>query len=284
MKIDNEALFRQTLETGVNLFLGAGFSTLECKGIQNLPVAKDLCKEIDKGFELNGKFGNDLETISTYVSTIGRQRYEDFLRKKYKVTDYNKKYNLLNRINIKSIITTNIDNIVYMVMDNSNRYYLRNIMLYGIGKNQGAEIPYVPLHGDVLNNESHLYFGKFDLATVAVDNKDLFSQLNTYIFSSPTLFWGYNFRDTGVLGILRKVLPNKKHNIWIQCMPGDPNIDLYQSLNCDVIIGDTEKLFHWIDNNLIYDKKDDNENRDYSGLEKDKLPTMSTIESVPIEW
>ena len=43
--IDNRALFFEKLETGINLFLGAGFSVLDSPQGYKLPVASELCEE-----------------------------------------------------------------------------------------------------------------------------------------------------------------------------------------------------------------------------------------------
>lgn len=44
--IDNRNIFFEKLKTGVNLFIGAGFSVLESPTGSRLPVANELCKEI----------------------------------------------------------------------------------------------------------------------------------------------------------------------------------------------------------------------------------------------
>ena len=91
-------------------------------------------------------------------------QFQKYLREKYKVNTYNTLYNSLNLINIHSYITTNIDNIIQCVMDNSSRFHLHDGALYGAIKKDSTAIPYIALHGEVSNLNANLYFGKNELA------------------------------------------------------------------------------------------------------------------------
>ena len=60
--VDNENLFKEILEKGINLFLGEGFSLLPYKG-ESLPTSDELCEEVRKKFNIPDDLGNDLSLI-----------------------------------------------------------------------------------------------------------------------------------------------------------------------------------------------------------------------------
>lgn len=281
LKIEYEELFKQKLTNGINLFTGAGFSVLPDTENVKLPDSQQLCEEIYKSFKIDFSYGNDLESLSTIVEATASQRYQAFLRKRFTVKKYNDLYNSINKINIKSYITTNIDNIIESAIDNSKKYYLRSITQYGSTMTAPNEIEYLPLHGNVTDLESHLYFGKFDLALVDEYNKDLFDLGFTYLEKYPTLFCGYGFHDSGVTKIVSRILKKHKKDIWIQCRTEGSMSELYKALGCHIIVGDTEDLLKWIDSNIITSYNDETINN--TALEKFKLPTLNKVTSIPRE-
>lgn len=261
--IDNEALFRERLMKGINLFTGAGFSTLPYNG-KSLPTAKELCKEIYKSFQISSIFDDNLELISTIVP---QQRYQDFLRKTFTVDGYNELYNYINNINLKSFITTNIDNIPHLLISSCNKYFLKSITYYGASKKSSAELDFLPLHGDVTNINFKLYFGKFELSIVDEVNKELFSEMYLRLLKFPTLFWGYGFHDSGVSRTIAKILNEKSQDFWVQCLPENKEmIELFKHLGCNIIISDTRSLLQWIGNNIPYEN-----NINYTNVMSDEL-------------
>lgn len=277
--IDNEALFKERMSTGINLFTGSGFSTLPYDG-KALPTGKELCPKLCKIFDISTTYGNDLETISTLAP---KQAYQSYLREKFTATGCHNLYTNLNKINIHSFITTNIDNIVHHAIGSGDRYFLKSITYYGASRASKNKLEYLPLHGDVTNNNFPLYFGKFDLAVVDEVNNELFSAMHIKMLDAPTLFWGYGFHDSGVLKVVSRVLGRKAQDIWVQCMPDDENrIKLFRDVNCNVIIADTKKLLEWISVNL--DNPTDGGSNDSTlapELNKYSIPTIGSIESLP---
>ncbi|MBR2293515.1 MAG: SIR2 family protein [Clostridia bacterium] len=247
--IDYENLFIETLKNGINLFTGAGFSKLPDKDGNILPDATALSSEICKMFNISESFSCDLERVSNIASTRSKDLFQSFLREKYTVSSYNPLYDTLNKITIKSYITTNIDNTIQCVIDNSSRYFLNDITRYGASKKNKDIITYIPLHGEV-KNESNLYFGKFELANVDVDNRALFDTMHAKLLEAPTLFMGYGFHDNAVERIISKVIQEKRHNIWVQCYNNHSNANYFRELGCYVIEADTESLLTWIDEKL----------------------------------
>lgn len=281
VKIDRRNIFFEKLKTGINLFLGAGFSTLTSPDGSCLPVASQLCNDICEEFRINKSYSNKLEQLSTILKRNCKEEFQNYLRSRYKVKEYNSLYQTIDKIKISSIITTNIDNLIYLIIDKSKHYYLNNVEYYGAVKRDGKVIEYIPLHGDVLNLESELYFGKFELCNVENKNKGLFSMMESALLREPTIFWGYSFRDGSVNGVLNRVLENGTQDVWVQCMPGSEEINFLKDLGCNVIIGDTESLLKEIDKELSQKQENAKIIEQSDFWKKYEIPTISQVESLP---
>ena len=144
-----------------------------------LPDASELCGDICERFQVSTVYAKDLEMLSSILKRNCKDEFQKYLREKFTVNDYNELYDVLNQIKINSFITTNIDNIFQCVIDNSSRYYLNCVSYYGATKNDGLAIEYVPLHGDIRDPNSELYFGKFELSNVGDKNAGLFSIMHS---------------------------------------------------------------------------------------------------------
>ena len=148
IKIDREDLFAEKVLSGINLFTGAGFSCLPDDEGKFLPTADELALELCKKFNLPyDTFGNDLESLCALADG---DELQDFLRNKFKVDKINPKYLLLNKINLLSFVTTNIDNIVHLAIESGTKYYLKSLTYYGATRKDQTEICYIPLHGEVI--------------------------------------------------------------------------------------------------------------------------------------
>lgn len=281
IRIDKPNMFKEALRTGINIFAGAGFSKLPAPDGGYLPDANELSGEICKKFSIPEALSDDLEKVSNLANIRVKDQFQKYLREKYTVSTYNPLYDLLNRIAINAFITTNIDNIVQCVMDRSTRYSLHDIAVYGASKKGTSMVPFIPLHGNVKDITSHLYFGKSELANVDNDNRELFSIMHSKLLEVPTLFWGYGFHDNAIERTVAKVLDNKTQNIWIQCMPGNKNIDYFRALGCFVIEGTTEELFHWIESD--FPEEEECVANNISELKQYAIPSRNQLEVVPMQ-
>lgn len=286
LNIDKEGLFKKALEDGINLFTGAGFSSLPDKDGNYLPKADELAIEICEKFLINKVYSNDLEKVSTIAKVRAKDEFDSFLRNRFKVSTYNELYKNLNLINIESFITTNIDNIIQCVMDDSNRYFLSNMSQYGATRKSFDTISFIPLHGNVNNIDKNMYFGNFELASVSQDNSNLFQKMYSELRGKATFFWGYGFHDSSVSNIIAEVIENKKNDIWIQCMPGDNNIDFFRELGCYIVESSTEEILQWIgsefQNNVAEEKNEVNLYKN-KFLKNYMIPTINQIEVVSTE-
>lgn len=281
--IDKENLFKEKLQTGINLFTGAGFSCLPDEDGVHLPTREELCPEICEKFGVSADFGTDLESLSALAEGT---MYQRFLRERFTVTKCSSEYLLLNRIKLNSYITTNIDNIIHLITEGGNRYYLKSITYYGRTRRKESELCYIPLHGEVTNEEYPLSFGRFDLAVVDDSNRDLFEQMNVKLREAPVLFWGYGFHDSGVLKTVKKMLSNGPKDIWIQCLPTDnKQMTLFRELGCNIIQADTAELFQWIRHNLddAYPERERSGIIDDSTFEEYRIPTINQVPVVTVE-
>ena len=279
LRIDKANMFKEALINGVNIFAGAGFSKLPDPNGKSLPEASELCSDICSAFSIPSTFNSDLEKVSNLVNLKAKDQFQEYLRKKYTVTNYNPLYDTLNRINLNSFITTNIDNIIQCVMDHSKRYSLHDIALYGAHKKGTGIVTYIPLHGNVKDINSHLYFGKSELANVDNDNRALFSAMESKLYETPTLFWGYGFHDNAIERTIVKVLEDRSKDIWIQCMPGNENIDYFKMLGCYVIEGTTEELLQWIQNEVNIETENVDVH-DYSSIKQYYIPSINKLATV----
>lgn len=245
-KIDNINLFKDALKNGVNLFVGAGFSVLPTPDGDVLPDAKSLAKEICEKFDVEFDYKDDLEMLANVVDHKDKQGFQEFLREKYTVDSYDSLYDALNLINIRSYITTNIDNQIHCIMRNSKTYYLHDIKLNGATRNGLNKIPYIALHGNVTDVNANLYFGKDELSEVGEDNRDLFEYAYTMLYDGPTIFLGYGFHDAAVYNKIVKITKKKKNDIWVQCRPDSNRIDYFRELGYFTLAMDTKDFLKWV--------------------------------------
>lgn len=267
-----EILFIDELTNGINLFLGSGFSLLPDRMGNTFPTAIGLCEEVCEKFTVNEIFIGDLYAASEMVPKI---EYQNFLRDRFKNKNgINEKYKLLDKLHLKSIITTNIDDIVPCVFAGEDALHcLNDRSVYGTVRKDEFSIDYIALNGSVSIDNSHLYFGRFELSVVEQKNKDLFDIAQVRLTEAPVLFWGYSFGDTGVRRMVKTLLDSNKHaNIWVQCIEDDKQqIAFFENLGCKIIIADTNKMFDWINDKYLpnisetqKDKKDDLERKEKS--------------------
>ncbi len=282
IRIDNENLFKEKLKNGINLFVGAGFSCLPDEKGNTLPIGNELAKEICDKFEVEQIYSDDLPTASALVRN--KHDLQNFLRERFRVTSYNPAYMAINKINLKSFITTNIDNIIHSVIENGGKYFLNSISYYGATNRAPNALPYIPLHGDVNMPDSELYFGKFDMAVVDKKNEDLFKEMFSKLSNTPTLFWGYSFNDYGVLRTVERLLAKAPHDIWIQCLAEDTKtIAVFKSKGCNIIEGDTQSLLEWINKEAISAAPSEKSIINKGSLKRFMIPSLQSVEATLLE-
>ena len=280
MKIENEYILRNILNNGINIFAGAGFSTLAKHNKVRLPTGADLLKEIKSKFPTINMFEN-LSEVSEILDNESPEEYQSFLRERMAVTEFDNKYlNLLN-INIKSIITTNIDDLFYKIFEKSEQY-INDLTRYGRSFNDD-EIPYIPLHGSV-RSDRKLIFSKSDIVNASRNNTLPFSAATSFMSNYPILFLGYGMNDSDVEMIISIVKEHKSpEDIWI--LTNDTAKETYyRRMRYKTINGDIGSFLDWIGAN--FEKLQNQPNRiniptEFKGAIVPKLADIKEV--VPIE-
>lgn len=279
MKIEFDNLFLSKIKQGIHLFLGAGFSKIESPSGKKLPDGNELCEEIIKEFKIEECTPEmRLEHVSEFCP---ESEYQNFLRRRFTVDDYNPIYDVLNKIAVKTIVTTNIDNLVRKVMDKSRKHYLKNIREYGATLGAANEITYIPLHGEVSDPESKLIFKNDDILTADRQNEDYFDQMYGRMVQEPILFIGYSFRDRGVVNVVNRLIKCGASDIWMQFESGDSSIPVYRMKGCHIIEGDTYQLLSWINENVADETVINNQDvLETPGFERFKIPSLTQVPAI----
>lgn len=252
--VENSASFLLALRTGINIFAGAGWSLMARSELGSLPVGGTLAGELRSEFGVDPNESLDLPQLSTIVAARDSQGLEGYLRRRFTVRDFDPKYRVLERIAIRSIFTTNIDDLFEQVLGNSSEHFLNDVYTRGSASSPHA-IDIVKLHGSVRDTTRPFVFGPLDLAAAATTDPDRWMLLRQRLHESPTLFTGYSLRDAGTLQMLRsshgrQELPG---NAWIQIRPGsdDPAmVEYFRALGFQIIVGETEELLDFMGDNV----------------------------------
>jgi hypothetical protein len=253
MKIENENTLIKCLQNGVNLFLGAGFSvnsdgTFEGKP-KAMPAGDALRKEILKEFGRDPGSQMSLAQLCQVITKTQRDALNDFLRNRFTVTSFDKKYANIERVNIKAIFTTNIDNLVFKIFDESQKYYVNDILLRGPSIAGASAIDYIALHGSVAHPPNEGFdFSPTEIASSFERDKDKWFGYLGRIQQTPTIYWGYSVSDAGVLQAMAKESANGRERApaWVTLRSEDEEaIEYYSSLGFQIIVADTAELLNY---------------------------------------
>lgn len=252
--IEREPTFKASLTLGINVFLGAGFSILaKSKTGGPLPLADQLKMELCTKFE-----SSDLEALSLprVYDVLFRQRSSElisFLKARFTVSAYDERYQNLLRLKLASIITTNIDDLIYKVFADNPPRYLNDILIGGSAFKAEDAVDYIPLHGSIMHEEPNYTFGSLDLASAFARDPDRFHFLTERVQRFPTLFCGYSLQDAGSLQALdKRTIGGRDHQPkWIQ-LRGSTEADrlYFSALGFSIIEGTTEELLQYFADNL----------------------------------
>ena len=94
-----------------------------------------------------------------------RANWEFFFKARFTVSHYDDRYRNLLRLKIASIITTNIDDLLYKLFVDHPPRYLNDILIGGSAFRAEEAIDYIPLHGSIMHEEPNYTFGSLDLAS-----------------------------------------------------------------------------------------------------------------------
>ena len=246
MRIENESNFLAALSNGVNLFLGAGFSVLaEDKQGQALPSGSKLCEELIQEFGLPTNL-QDLTHVATILKNTAQREFRSYLNARFTVGNFDPLYKAIEKIKIHSIITTNIDNLLFRIYSDSKRSYINDLDMHGANFGDRRAINLVTLHGCVLDDSREFFFSATELASVFGQDPDRWHFLTNALQSRPTLFWGYGLADAGALQALHpsSVGGMVRADTWITVLPetDEGTLQYFRALGFQILEADTRAL------------------------------------------
>lgn len=247
-QIQNEHLFRHALAEGINFFLGAGFSVAAESCGKSLPVGDALRTELLDHFKRPKPSALALPQLCQIISSTQRAALNDFFKERFTVEKFAPEYGNLERVNLKAIFTTNIDDLVPKVFADSKKHYINDVVLRGPVISGGSAIDYIPLHGSVLHGDDKYDFSPLEIASSFDRDRDKWFGYVSRIQQTPTLYWGYRLEDAGVLQSLSKETAAGRHkaDAWIVLRSKDSEaIEYYSSLGFQTIISETTELLKY---------------------------------------
>ena len=250
MTIESQNVFENSLREGINLFLGAGFSILsENQAGKKLPIGNTLTDELKDKFQINGDF--NLPQISTILENTKRIEFYTFLKERFKIGNFDSRYFAITEINLKSIFTTNIDDLIFRIFEKSERKYLNDVSHKGTVVNDTTAVDYSALHGCVLNEDRKLIFDTSSLNNAYSNFPRIWDYLSQSIERHPTLFWGYSLADSGVIQALtsNRTLKSAQKDMWIILRDQEASTaSYYQSMGFKIIISNTSEFLDYLSN------------------------------------
>ena len=272
MKIENENNFQAALNNGFNLFVGSGFSILasDQKGLP-LPLGSQLCDELIRSFDVPDNL--NLAQIATILNSSHRAEFQSFLKERFTVDNFDPKYKVIDGLPIKSIFTTNVDNLFHEVFKSSTTAYLNDLDLRGATFSDRNAIDLITLHGCVLDDSRELTFDATDLASSFARTPDRWYYLTQALESTPTIFCGYSLSDAGTLNSLHPsaVGGRELSDKWIVVLPDTDQgtLQFFRALKFQIIESDIAELLEYFETH-------------YRPVEIPR-PESSTLELFP-EW
>jgi len=249
--IEYENILKRAFQEGINLIIGDSYSILATNSDdENLPTNIELIDELRNEFNLLNNPALNLQQIFTILESEKKKELYKYLIKKYKVTKYDIRYDVISSINIKTILTTNIDNLVHRIYGKSVKFYLNDVTIRGSAYNDKCAIDFIPLYGTVAyeNEESHL----LNVCSFDIERIRLFTDRLQSV-PTPTLFWGKNLIDTNMIQMLfqNTFVGKTKSDKWIVLEKNDNStIQYLKALGFYIITMDTTEMLEYL-NKLI---------------------------------
>jgi len=252
--IEQEGSFRHAIISGgINLFTGAGFSLLaKDQDGRPLPTGLQLRNELAERFEVAGGTDLDLPQLATVIEARDRVRLQALVRRRFTVGAYDSRYRVLDHLNIKSILTVNVDDLIHNVYSGSTLHYVNDLDRRGASFGDRTAIDYVALHGSVRDDSRPFTFGSQELAAVFANDPDRWHILSARLQESASLFWGYSLSDAGILQTLHPSTRGMRSlkPMWITLLESsadDGTVAFFKAMGFNLIIADTEEMLDYLD-------------------------------------
>ena len=275
-RFDCKNTFLEALHNGINLFVGAGFS-IHAKDIlgNKLPTGKQLLSE------LHEHVGAGLNNLPKYCSVMekkNRETFINYLTERFKVSSFDDCYLVLNKINIKGVYTTNIDNLIPKIISRNPYRYINEQNVNGDCIDDKG-INYLPLHGYVEYPDQGYIFSVEKIANIYNQAPRIWSYLSNAIEKYPTVFIGYGLEDSGVIEAItsERTFYNAQKNKWIVLYkPSNDDIEYFEGIGFNIIIAETKEFLLEIDELYVQDKR-------IKTYHKGKIEELFSANIVPLD-
>ena len=252
--IESENTFKKALADGINLFVGSGFSLLAEDGEgHHLPIGHQLLSELRDEFKIPDTQDLSLAQMCTILESERKDQLYAFLKKRFAVQKFDVRYHVLESLNVRTIFTTNIDDLMFKIFAGSRSHYLNDLGTKGPAFTDRAAINYVALHGSIIHEGEPLEFTSTNLAAAFSIDPDKWHFLTAQIQKYPTLFWGYSLGDAGTLQALNpQTIKGRPHqDKWIALnQPTEGDKRYFRALGFQIIESDSESLLHYLQGSL----------------------------------
>jgi len=253
MQIEREASFRHAMtKGGLNLFTGAGFSVLaKDEHGAALPTGAMLRDELAARFDVVGGSELGLAQLATIIASRDNARFEAFIRRRFTVADFDSRYRALHSIDVKAVLTVNVDDLVHRLYAGSPLHYVNDLDRRGSSHGDRTAIDYVALHGSVRDETRPFTFGSQDLAAVFARDPDRWHLLGSRLQQHASFFWGYSLDDAGVLQTLHPQTRGMRDAkpMWINVMPSSADegtLAFFRAMGFHLIFSDTNELLDYM--------------------------------------
>ncbi|MEL7738655.1 SIR2 family protein [Citromicrobium bathyomarinum] len=246
---EQQALLESDLSGKINLFVGAGFSTLarNSRG-QTLPIGEQLKADIVRDFNARELEALDLSSLYTVIASDRRKEIRDYLVNQYSVENYDSRYDALHKLDVSHLYTTNIDDLPHHIYsaERSNSCVLHDVYDFGAPRNPEHVVQYIPLHGSIRHEDSEFLFTGGQISAAFASDRETWYVFQRELQVRPTVFIGYAMRDAGVLQALHDST-GQNANRWIILRTGDEATqNLYKSLGFNVAVGEVSDFLDFV--------------------------------------
>lgn len=248
ISIENQNTLEHAFKTGVNLFLGAGFSVLAKDKLgRPLPVGQMLGDELSKRFNKSSIYS--LPQLCTILESTAKKEYNDYLVSRFSVGEINPLYYNILRLNVKGIYTTNIDDLVHKIFNYEKCGKYLNSQYEEGATTDANGINFLALHGSVRSLPHRFVFDVNALANIFNDVPRIWSCLARELEIRPTVFIGYSFNDSSVIQTItsQQRFQNIRKDIWVVLRKEDQQYaEFYQSMGFKIIYADLVDFLEYI--------------------------------------
>lgn len=251
LKVAELGLLKADLSKGVNLFVGAGFSTLARNSLgETLPVGDQLKNLLVKEFDLATYASLDLASLCAVLLADRRDALREYLEGVYAIKQYDNRYDALRLLNTEFLYTTNIDDLPFHIFNarsGENTRVLHDITMYGAPRRAAEVVQFIALHGNVRHEDADFLFTPGQISSAFASDRETWYVFQRELQGRPTLFLGYGMRDAGVLQALQDGSPRSQFNRWMLLRREDEAATaLYTSLGFHVLVGNTEDFLAFV--------------------------------------